>query len=83
MYRHTKLGVGVGGVRIDGVLHRLVVGLYGDLALASTALVLIVLNLASGNILGAHVCVVVVVCVGRGLVFEYMLDAVGILGVVM
>ena len=57
MSRPTKLGIGVGSVRIDGVLHGLVVGLDGDLALAGTALVLVVLNLAGGNVLGAHDCV--------------------------
>ena len=57
MSRPTKLGVGVGSVRIDGVLYGLVVGLDGNLALAGTALVLVVLNLAGRNVLGAHDCV--------------------------
>ena len=79
----TKLSIRVGGVRVDGVLNGLVVGLHGNFALASTTLVLVVLDLAGGNILSAHDCVVVIVCVGRGSVFGYLLGTVGNLGVVM
>ena len=60
MRRPTKLGIGVGSVRVNGVLDGLVVALYGNLALTSAALVLVVLDLAGGDILGAHDCVVVV-----------------------
>ena len=77
----TKLSIRVGGVRVDGVLNGLVVGLHGNLALASAALVLVVLELAGGDVLGAHSCVEVVVCVGSGLVFGCMLGTVGILRV--
>jgi hypothetical protein len=57
--RLTKCGIRVGSFWVDGVLDRLVVGLDGNLVLAGTALVLVVLDLASGDILGAHVCGVV------------------------
>lgn len=77
----TKLSIRVGGVRVDGVLNGLVVGLHGNLALASTALVLVVLDLAGGDILGAHDCVGVAICVGSGLVSGYTLGTVGILGI--
>lgn len=77
----TKLSIRVGGVRVDGILNGLVVGLHGNFALASTALVLVVLDLAGGDILGAHDCVAVVVCVGSGLMFGYILGTVGIFGV--
>ena len=50
----TKLGIGVGGVRVDGVLDGLVVGLDRDLVLAGTALVLVVLEVAGGDVLSAH-----------------------------
>lgn len=63
MGQPTKLGVGVGGVRVDGVLDGLVVGLNWDLALTGTALVVVVLDLAGGDILSAHDCVVVVVVI--------------------
>jgi len=60
----TKLSVGVGSVRINGILDGLVVALDGDLVLAGTALVLVVVDLAGGDLLSAHDCVVeVVVCV--------------------
>ena len=55
--RLTKLGVGVGSVRVDGILDRLVVRLDGDFALTSTALVLVVLEVAAGDLLAAHDCV--------------------------
>ena len=77
----TKLSIRVGGVRVDGVLNGLVVGLHGNFALASTTLVLVVLDLAGGDILGAHDCVEWVVCVGSGLVLGYTIGTVGILGV--
>jgi len=54
------LGIRVGGVGINGVLDGLVVGLDGNLTLASTALVLVVLELAGGDLLSAHVCDVIV-----------------------
>jgi len=57
----TKLSVGVGSVRINGILDGLVVALDGDLVLTGTALVLVVVDLAGGDLLGAHDCVVVVV----------------------
>ena len=78
--RLTKLGVGIGGVRINGVLHGFIVGLYGDLALASTALVLVVLDLAGGDILGAHDCVLVVIRDGKSVVFGCILGTVGTVG---
>lgn len=56
MSRPTKLSIRVGGVRVDGVLHGLVVGLDGDFALAGTALVFVVLDLAGGDVLSAHDC---------------------------
>jgi hypothetical protein len=55
----TKSGIRVSGLGVNGVLDGLVVGLDGDLVLAGTALVLVVLDLAGGNILGAHDCDVV------------------------
>ena len=58
MRQHTKLGIGVGGFRIDRVLDCLVVALDGNLALAGTALVLVVLEVAGGDVLSAHGCVV-------------------------
>lgn len=77
--RPTKLGVGVGSVRINGVLYGLVVGLDGDLALAGAALVLVVLDLAGGDVLGAHDCVVVAVCVGLVVLCRVVLGIVGMM----
>lgn len=70
----TKLGIRVGSVGIDGVLDGLVVGLDGDLALAGTALVLVVLEVAGGDLLGTHGCVVVVVYVGKVVMFGCMVE---------
>lgn len=83
MGRPTKLGVGVGGVRVDGVLYGLVVGLDGDLALAGTALVLVVLELAGGDILGTHGCVVVVVCLERIGMLGFKVEMVGMIGMLV
>jgi hypothetical protein len=58
----TKLGIGVSGIRINGILDGLVIPLDRDLALAGTALVLVVLEVASGDVLSAHGCVLM--CVG-------------------
>lgn len=52
----TKCGIRVSSFWVNGVLDRLVVGLDGDLVLAGTALVLVVVDLAGGDILGAHDC---------------------------
>lgn len=79
MSRPTKLGVGVGSIRVNGVLDGLVVGLDGNLALASTALVLVVLDLAGGDILGAHDCDVVAVCVGLVVLCGVVLEIVGMM----
>ena len=51
----TKLCVRVGGLSINGVLDGLVIGLNGDFALAGAALVVVVLDLAGGDVLSAHV----------------------------
>lgn len=66
---HTKLSIGVSRARVNGVLDGLVVSLDGDLALAGTALVLVVLEVAIGNLLGAHGCVVVGIRVEKVEVF--------------
>ena len=59
---HTKNFVGVGGVRVNGVLNASLILLDGDLALTSTAGVVVVGSDASGGlggVLGRHVdCVV-------------------------
>jgi hypothetical protein len=52
--KRTKLCVRVGGLFVDGVFDGLVVGLHGDFVLASAALVVVVLNFAGGDVLGAH-----------------------------
>jgi hypothetical protein len=51
----TKLCVRVGGLWVDRVLDGLVVGLDGDFVLAGAGLVVVVLDLAGGDVLGAHV----------------------------
>ena len=50
----TKLCVRVGGLAVDGVFDGLVVGLDGDFVLAGAALVVVVLDLAGGDVLGTH-----------------------------
>ena len=52
--KRTKLCVRVGGLFVDGVFDGLVVGLHGDFVLAGAALVVVVLDLAGGDVLGAH-----------------------------
>lgn len=52
----TELCVRVGDVAVNGVFNGLVVGLHWDLGLAGTALVLVVLELAGGDVLVAHDC---------------------------
>ena len=53
--QRTKLCVRVGGFWVDGILDWLVVGLDGDFVLAGAGLVVVVLDFAGGDVLGAHV----------------------------
>jgi hypothetical protein len=53
--QRTKLCVRVGGLWVDGVLDGLVVGLHGYFVLAGAGLVVVVLDFAGGDVLGAHV----------------------------
>lgn len=53
---NTKLCIGVGDIAVDGVFDGLVVGLNGNLVLSGAALVVVVLELAAGDLLGAHDC---------------------------
>lgn len=50
----TKLCVRVGGLFVDGVFDGLVVGLHGDFVLAGAAFVVVVLDFAGRDVLGAH-----------------------------
>lgn len=52
----TQLCIGIGDIAIDRIFDRLVVGLDGDLVLSGTALVVVVLELAAGDVLAAHGC---------------------------
>jgi hypothetical protein len=62
--KRTKLSVRVGGLWVNGVFDGLVVGLDGDFVLAGAGLVVVVLDFAGGDVLGAHDgC-----CCGGGLV---------------
>lgn len=54
--QRTKLCVRVGSLFVDGVFDGLVVCLHGDFVLAGAAFVVVVLDFASRDVLGAHVC---------------------------
>jgi hypothetical protein len=75
--QRTKLCVRVGGLFVNGVLDGLVVGLHGDFVLAGAALVVVVLDFAGGDVLGAHVCCGWRLVVKKGLFGVGFVDGVG------